>query len=104
MREIGQSPDYQLNVERQNVEWDKMPNAKMSNETKCRMDKISNDTKRRTDKISNVKNVERDKTSNGTNCRIEITLNETKFECQNVEWDKTSNVKMSNGTECRRIV
>jgi hypothetical protein len=28
------------NVERQNVEWDTMPNAKMSNETKCRTDKI----------------------------------------------------------------
>jgi hypothetical protein len=63
----SQTPNGQ-NVERQNVEWDKMPNAKMSNETKCRTDKISNDTKRRTDKISNVKNVEWDKTLNGTNC------------------------------------
>jgi hypothetical protein len=42
------------NVERQNVEWDTMPNAKMSNETKCRTDKISNGTKCRRDKMSKV--------------------------------------------------
>jgi hypothetical protein len=74
------------NVERQNAEWNKMPNAKMLNDTKCRTDKISNDTKRRTDKILNVKKVEWDKTSNGTKCQIEITSNETKCRMgQNIE-------------------
>ncbi len=83
-----------------------MPNAKMSNETKCRTDKISNWTKRRTDKISKVIKAEWDKTSNGTNCRTEITSNETKcrllkcrmgqnVDCQNVEWDKMSKSSIS---------
>jgi hypothetical protein len=58
------------NVERQNVEWAKMPNAKMSNETKCRTDKISNGTKCRRDKMSKVEKVEWDKTSNGTKRRM----------------------------------
>jgi hypothetical protein len=73
----SQTPNGQ-NVERQNVEWDKMPNAKMSNETKCRTDKISNGTKCRRDKMSKVIKAEWDKTSNGTKRRIEITSNETK--------------------------
>ncbi len=50
---MSQTPNGQ-NVERQNVEWDTMPNAKMSNETKCRTDKISNGTKCRRDKMSKV--------------------------------------------------
>ncbi len=73
----SQTPNGQ-NVERQNVEWDKMLNAKMSNETKCRTDKISNGTKYRRDKMSKVIKAEWDKTSNGTKRRIEIASNETK--------------------------
>ncbi len=90
------------NVERQNVEWETMPNAKMSNETKCWTDKMSNGTKCRRDIMSKVIKAEWDIMSNGTKCRTEITSNETKcrmpncrmgqnVECQNVEWDKMSN-------------
>ncbi len=91
----SQTPNGQ-NVERQNVKWDKMPNAKMSNETKCRTDKMSNGTKRRRDIMSKGIKAEWDIMSNGTKCRTEITSNETKcrmgqnVECQNVKWDKMS--------------
>ncbi len=73
----SQTPNGQ-NVERPNVEWDTMPNAKMSNKTKCLTDKMSNGTKCRRDKMSKVIKAEWDKTSNGTKRRIEITSNGTK--------------------------
>jgi hypothetical protein len=87
----SQTPNRK-NVERQNVEWDTMPNAKMSNETKCRTDKISNGTKCRRDKMSKVIKAEWDKTSNGTKRRIEITLNGTK--CQMLK------CRMGQNDEC----
>jgi hypothetical protein len=46
------------NAESPNLEWDKMPNDKISNGTKCRKDKMSNGTKRRMDIMSKVRKAE----------------------------------------------
>jgi hypothetical protein len=46
-----------------------MPNDKMSNDTKCRMDKMSNGTKRQRDIMSKVIKAKWDIMSNGTKCR-----------------------------------
>ncbi len=56
------------NVDGQNVEWDKMPNNKMSNAKKCRKEKTLNGTKRRMEIMSKVRKADWDKISNGKKC------------------------------------
>jgi hypothetical protein len=57
--------NFEVNVEGQNVEWDKMRNDKMSHGKKCRKDKLSNGTKRRVEIMSKVRKADWDKMSNG---------------------------------------